>query len=151
MFIFKLYLPILSWLTFQGVGDVSADERTPGFIYGSKLNKSTWHSCSFSQVIIIMQRWMRLQLSGARVCTLDFALAVLEQCNNALISNVLRSAQHCIALKCIEDADVEWLNVTRGLCKQRLLSSTNISDTPSFKINSLHISFTKSILFLGQG
>ena len=92
MFIFKLYLPILSWLTFQGVGHVSADERTPGFIYGSKLNKSTWHSCSFSQVIIIMQRWMRLKLSGARVCTLDFALAVLEQCNNALISNVLRSA-----------------------------------------------------------
>ena len=45
----RLHLCIL---TFQGAGDVGADERATGFIYGSQLYKSTWHSCSFSQVRI---------------------------------------------------------------------------------------------------
>ena len=39
-----------SMLTFQGVGDVSSNEGTSWFVYGSELYKSTGNAGSFRQV-----------------------------------------------------------------------------------------------------
>ena len=46
-------------LMFQGVGNVSPDERATGILHGEELNKSTGHPCSLSQVGWRWLSWWR--------------------------------------------------------------------------------------------